>query len=171
MTLYFRRYKIRNPLKPRTMTWSETILAEEAAKKKKEAKACKKAQKHRVRTLLHSKNFPIEGQSLTPLQRETLAQLEGKESAWCKFLFWLRGCGRKMGLGRNALRHLEEGGKKPRQREDESEEEEQEQEEEDNEEDEDENVEEEEEGEEEEEEEAEGEEWGGDWTSVLEDYE
>jgi hypothetical protein len=169
MTLYFRRYKLRNPLKPRTLTWSETVLAEEAAKKKKEARACKKAQKHRVRTLLQSKNFQTEGQSLTPLQRETLAQLEGKESVWCKFLFWLRGCGRKMGLGRNALRHLEEGGKKPEQREDEGEEEEQEREEEDKEEDVEEDVEEDEEDEGDEEEE--GEEWGGDWTSVLEDYE
>jgi Ran GTPase-activating protein (RanGAP) involved in mRNA processing and transport len=164
MTLYFRRYKLRNPLKPRTLTWSETVLAEEAAKKKKEARACKKAQKHHVRTLLQLKNYQTEGQSLTLLQRETLAQLEGKESAWCIFLFWLRGCGRKMGLGRNALRHLEEGGKKPRQREDEGAEEEQEREDEDEED-------EEEEGKEEEEEEEECEEWGGDWTSVLQDYE
>jgi hypothetical protein len=51
MTLYFRRYKIRNPLKPRSLTYRETILAAEAAAQEKKEKAAKKAERHYVMIL------------------------------------------------------------------------------------------------------------------------
>jgi hypothetical protein len=57
MTLYFRRYKIRNPLKPHCNGYLEAILAAEAAEREKEEKATKKEKQHRVRTFLHIHPF------------------------------------------------------------------------------------------------------------------
>lgn len=48
MTLYFRRFEIRNPLQTAHKDYLETVLAAEAAEKKEKEKAAKRAAKHRV---------------------------------------------------------------------------------------------------------------------------
>jgi hypothetical protein len=48
MTLYFRRYKICNPLKPHSMEYLEAILAAEAAERKKKEKAAKRKEEPHV---------------------------------------------------------------------------------------------------------------------------
>jgi hypothetical protein len=177
MTLYLSQYKMHNPLKSRTLTWSRTDLAEEATRKKEEAKASKKAQKHRVGSPLQATRFTVEGQSLIWLQRESLARLEGKESVWRRVVFWLRGFGRKMGLGRDVLRHLEGRGT-GRERitnEDEDEDEDEDDNDHDGEEEDNDDISEEEDEEYYNEEgqkvQASADEWRGDWTTILEDYE
>jgi hypothetical protein len=50
VTLYFRRFKIRNPLKPSHPGWQQSLLAKEKADKEAAEKAAKKAEKDRVRT-------------------------------------------------------------------------------------------------------------------------
>jgi hypothetical protein len=45
MTLYFRRYKIRNPLKPHSMGYLEAILAAEAAERKKRGRRLQRGKK------------------------------------------------------------------------------------------------------------------------------
>jgi hypothetical protein len=54
MTLYFRRYKIRNPLKPHSMGYLEAILAAEAVERKKKERAAKRKEEHRVMIPLQS---------------------------------------------------------------------------------------------------------------------
>jgi hypothetical protein len=53
MTLYFRRFKIRNPLKPHSKGYLEAIIAADATERKKEKKVAKKAEEHRIRSYLH----------------------------------------------------------------------------------------------------------------------
>jgi hypothetical protein len=53
MTLYFWRFKVRNPLKPHSKGYLEAIIAADATERKKEKKLAKKAQEHRIRSSLH----------------------------------------------------------------------------------------------------------------------
>jgi hypothetical protein len=53
MTLYFWRFKVRNPLKPHSKGYLEAIIAADATERKKEKKVAKKAQEHRIRSSLH----------------------------------------------------------------------------------------------------------------------
>jgi hypothetical protein len=107
MTPYTRQFEIYSPLKVRTLTWSEFVLAEEAAKKEEAERAARKVEMHRV-SIPHQTAQPVtRGKLLTPLQRLSLARLEGKESVWRRALSWVRNFSRKMGLERDALQHLE----------------------------------------------------------------
>ncbi|KAF1914855.1 hypothetical protein BDU57DRAFT_540725 [Ampelomyces quisqualis] len=65
MALYFRRYKIRRPFKPRTKGLSETMLDEEEARKKAAEKA---AEEHEAK----------------------LARIEGRESIQQRATRWMR---------------------------------------------------------------------------------
>jgi hypothetical protein len=88
MTLYFRRYKIRNPLKPRSLAYLETVLAAETAAKEKIEKAARRAEKHHVRILFDSPSCRT-----NIVQRKSLAKLEGREDAWQRAIRLLRGFG------------------------------------------------------------------------------
>jgi hypothetical protein len=87
MTLYFRRYKIRNPLKPHSMGYLEAILAAEAAERKKKEKAAKRKEEHRVMIPLQSH---LSTDRLNATQLRILAKLEGRKKAWRRAIEWAR---------------------------------------------------------------------------------
>lgn len=78
MTLYFRRFKIRNPLRPCHKSYLETVLAAEAAEKKEKEKAEERAAKQRVSNSLRCQTWTI----AKMIQRKSLAQFEGRETTW-----------------------------------------------------------------------------------------
>jgi hypothetical protein len=87
MTLYFRRYKIRNPLKPHSMGYLEAILAAEAAERKKKEKAAKRKEEPHVMIPLQSHlstNIP------NATQLRSLAKLEGRKKSWRRAIEWAR---------------------------------------------------------------------------------
>jgi hypothetical protein len=79
VTLYFRRFKIRNPLKPSHPGWQQSLLAKEKADKEAAEKVAKKAEKDRVRTssCLHLNAFA----GINNLQRAATAT-EGRQHFW-----------------------------------------------------------------------------------------
>lgn len=78
MTVYFRRFKIRNPLRSRHKSYLETVLAAEAAEKKEKEKAVEKAAKQHVSNSVH-RYIDIVAKII---QRVSLARLEGRETTW-----------------------------------------------------------------------------------------
>jgi hypothetical protein len=83
VTLYFRRFKIRNPFKASHPGWHQAVLANEKAEKIALEKAAKDAEKTFVRTL------PVtDGPS-----RAEIAHHEGRESFWRRRILWIRSFG------------------------------------------------------------------------------
>jgi hypothetical protein len=52
VTLYFRRFKVRNPFKASHSGWQQTVLAKEKVEKEAAEKFAKKVEKRSVRALL-----------------------------------------------------------------------------------------------------------------------
>jgi hypothetical protein len=115
MTLYFRRFKIRNPLKPHSKGYLEAILAAEAAERKKEKKAAKKEEAQRVRSSLH---IYLSLFKTNASQSKTFANLEGRKNTWRRAFDWVRSAPRYV---RFCLYSLQERAQETHQEEAESE--------------------------------------------------
>jgi hypothetical protein len=87
MTLYFRRYKIRNPLKPHSMGYLEVILAAEAVERKKKERTEKRKEEHRVMIPLQSH---LSTNKPNATQLRSLAKLEGRKRSWQRAIEWAR---------------------------------------------------------------------------------
>jgi hypothetical protein len=88
MTLYFRRFKLRNPFKSSHKAYFETVLGVEAERKKKAERAAKKAEIKRVTIYLLGR---IGLETTNVFQRESLVRLEGRERVWKRAVRWVRG--------------------------------------------------------------------------------